>query len=569
LNPVDAYATDVVTKKIPAGKYHRLSCARHLADRKREGTPGFPFVFSMDQAERFLRFARMMKHYKGRQFAGKPFDPTPCQVFRLGSVFGWRHQATGHRRFTTAYIDQPRKQGKSFESAAVLVYASFFEGEPGAEGYCIATKEHQARIVFGDAKKLVQSAGLGSRLQVNAWNLSHEKSSSFCRPLGSDSDTTDGLNPQVVVVDEMHAMKTRALLDVMESATGARINPLFYEITTHGDDLVSPWGDQMTYAQQILDGTLEDDPSTLSFFAFIAHADIGDDPFDRDTWIKANPHWGISVNPEDFEKLAAKARKMPSAAAEFKQKRLNMLPEASSPWLSMEGWRAGQRSTPTALAEELIGRRCWVGLDLASKLDLAALVAVFPPEESGGEWNLLRWVWTPAETLKDRAHRDRAPYEVWAQQGHLIALPGTSIDHAPIRAALVSLRERYEVVKVGCDPWHLHQLHRDLVSIDGFEQTDVLEVPQTYSGLSAASLELESEVLAGRVNAGGCPVMTWTFANAVVQRDGKDNIQPIKKRSRGRIDPVVATCSAIALWKKEPAKETSVYLTRGIRVLGQ
>lgn len=535
---------------VPAGKYHRLSCARHLRDRAREGTAGFPYRFDWSQAERFLRFASLMKHYKGRQFAGKPFKATPCQVFRLGSVFGWRHVTTGHRRFTVAYNDLPRKHGKSFEGALILEYATFYEGEAGAEGYCIATKEKQARIVFGDMKRLIQSSGLAARLKVNAWNVNDPKTASKAEPLGSDSDTTDGLNPHVVVIDELHAMKTRDLVDVMESATGARVNPLFYFITTHGDELVSVWGDYLTYAQQILDGVLEDDPSTVSFFAFVAHADAGDDPFTEATWIKANPHYGVSVNPEDMQKQAAKAQRMPSAAAEFKQKRLNMMPEASASWLSMEGWREGQSEKPFT-PENFGGRSCWVGLDLASNIDLMAMVAVFP--ESDGGFKLLRWAWTPSDTLADRAHKDRAPYGVWAQQGHLSVQPGKSLSHEPVRDALAALGRVCKIEKIGYDRWHAHQLVRDLETQDGFRADQIIEVPQTYQGVSAAALRLESAVLEGKVDAGGCPLMRWTFANAVIQRDGKDNIQPIKKRSRGRIDPVVATVTALAVWLREPA----------------
>lgn len=552
-NPVDAYAQSVIRGDVPAGKYHRLACVRHMRDRKRENTPGFPYRFDWAQADRFLRFARKMKHYKGRQFAGIAFEPTPVQVFRLGSVFGWRHSVTGLRRFTTSYNDLPRKHGKSFEGALVLVYCTFFEGEAGAEGYCIATKEKQARLVFADAKALVKSAGLTSRIQVNAWNMNSTTTLSKCEPLGSDSDTTDGLNPHVVVIDESHAMKTRGLIDVMESATGSRVNPLFFWITTHGKDMVSPWGDQLTYAMQILDGVLEDDPSTLSFFAFIAHADVGDDPFAEATWIKANPHWGVSVDPEDFAKQAAKAQKMPSAAAEFKQKKLNMLPEASSQWLDMEGWRRGQSATTqAAMIEALAGRSCWVGLDLASQIDLCAMVAVFPPTADDLKFRLLRWVWTPEETVAARAHRDRAPYGVWVEQGHLLTQAGTSISHKPIIEQLLWVREHFRLEKIAYDPWHAHQIVKDLIADHGFAETSVIQIPQTFAGLSEASLRVEAEVLAANVDAAGCPLMAWTFANAVAARDGKDNVQPSKKHSRGRIDPLVATCSAVALWLREP-----------------
>lgn len=548
-NPVDSYALSVVTGLVGAGKYHRLSCARHIADRQRESTPGFPFRFDWAQADRFLRFARKMRHFKGRQFVGKFFDPTPFQIFRLGSIFGWRDER-GLRRFTTAYNELPRKQGKTFEEAIVGIYVTFFEGEAGAEGYCIATKEKQAKIPFANAKKLVQTAGLGSRIKCNAVNLHREATESRFEPLGSDSDTTDGLNPHFVGVDELHAFKTRGLLDVMESATGSRLNPLFFIITTAGDDPISVCGDQHDYACKILDGILEDDPATLRFFACIAHADADDDWLDEAVWQKANPHWNVSVNPDDMRTLAAKAKNMPSAAAEFKQKRLNIWVNASATWLSMEGWQAGQSTVEfQAFVEALRGQSCWVGVDLASMIDLCAMVFVFPPTETRTKWSLLRWVWTPGDTLKDRAHRDRAPYEVWRDKGYLIAVDGVRINHSVIRDILLEQRQHFRIEQIGFDPWHADQVVDSLTDRkhgDAFAEEQVVLVPQTYAGISMAALDYEAAVLEGKVDANNCPLMRWTNSNAVVQRDGKDNIYPVKKRSRGRIDPVTATLNG---WK--------------------
>ena len=557
MNLVDAYAREVVDGRLPAGKYHRLACARHLNDRVRERTAGFPYVFHMEQADRVLRFARQMKHYKGRQFAGQPFEPTPCQVFRLGSMFGWRHAETGLRRFTTAYNEVPRKQGKSFEAAVIAVYVTFFEGEPGAEGYTIATKEKQARIVFDAAKKLVKGSGLSSRIKVNAANMHRESTEQKLEPLGSDSDTTDGLNPHFVGVDELHAFKSRGLLDVMESATGARVNPLIFEITTAGDDPVSVCGDQHDYACRILDGVLEDDPSTLAFFAFIAHADETDDPWSEETWKKANPHWGISVNPEDMRKLAAKAKQMPSAAAEFKQKRLNLWVNASNPCLSIEGWRRGQSSlTQDEWLTSLRGQKCYVGVDLASTLDLMALTALFPPTKDGDRWRLLQTIWTPEDTLRERAHRDRAPYEVWSAQGWLTTPKGKTLDPDIARQRILELRSIVTILQVGFDPWHADAPIKNLITVDGFAETQVIAVPQTYAGLSSAESRFQSEVLEGRVDANGCPVTAWAVSNTVDQQDGKGNIFFTKRKSRGRIDPVKSATTALALaLRAQPAQE--------------
>jgi phage terminase large subunit-like protein len=567
LNAIDTYARSVVDGTIPGGKYHRLACQRHLNDREVERTdPAYPFRFDVAHADRFVRFAEKLKHYKGKQWAGKPILLSPCQQFRLGCVFGWRKVSTGLRRFTTAYNELPRKQGKSLEAAIVALYVTFFEGEQGAEGYCIATKRDQAKIVFQDARKLVMSSGLRERIKVNRWNLHRAATESKLEPLGADADSTDGLNPSLIITDEFHAQKDRGLLDVMESATGARLEFLNFQITTAGDDPVSPCGDQHDYACKILDGILVDD-STDAFFAFIAHADPQDDWLDERTWAKANPHYGLSVNPEDMRKLALKAKHMPSAAAEFKQKRLNLWVNTDEPWLSMDGWRKGQTAGQW-VDDDLKHEPCYIGIDLASKIDLCALVALFPPGVGHPMWRILRWVWTPEETLIERARRDRAPYDVWVQQGHLLTTPGTRIDHAVIRDTIATLRPLYDIEAIGFDPWHADKLIDELVTEDGFSAEQVIAVPQTYAGMSSACKSFEAEVLGGEVDARGCPLMGWSLSNAVAQRDGKDNLFPVKKRSKGRIDPLMATIIARRLVIAAP-DTSSVYLTRGVRVLGQ
>jgi phage terminase large subunit-like protein len=550
MTPVDAYATQVVAGTVPAGKYHRLSCARHLRDRTREASVSFPYRFDWARAERFLRFAGQLKHYKG-EWAGQPIVLQPYQVFRLGSLFGWVQMTTGLRRFRTAYNELPRKQGKSLEAAVVALYATFFDGEPGAEGYTSATKRDQAKIVFADCKKLVQSSGLKTRIKVQVSNLHAEASASKLEPLGADHDSTDGLNPHLIIVDEFHAHKDRGLIDVLETATGARRQPITFQITTAGNDPVSPCGDQHDYACKILDGLQVDE----TFFAFIAHADAGDDWLDERTWAKANPNYGVSVQPDDMRALAVKAQAMPAAAATFRQKRLNEWVNADTPWLSMDGWRRGQTSWA---AESLEHQPCYIGIDLASKIDLCALVALFPPTEDRETWRLLKWAWTPAVGLVDRARRDRAPYGVWVEQGYLLTTPGERIDHGVIRRTIAEIRTRYDIEAIGFDPWHADKLIDELVTVDGYDEAQVVAVPQTYAGMSNACLHFEAEVLEGRVDAGGDPLMAWCVSNAVVQRDGKDNIYPVKKRSKGRIDPLMAAIVARRLASVAPPANAGV-----------
>lgn len=542
MNPIDTYAYRIRDKQLPAGRYHRLACLRHLKDLERQRSAEFPYRFVMEKAQEFFDFSALLKHYKG-EWAGQQIQLTDFQQFRLGCIFGWR-TLEGFRRFTTAYNELPRKQGKSFEAAIVAVYTTFFEGEPGAEGYCIATKEKQALdVVFKDVKQLIASSGLKSHLQVRVKNVFDTSTVSKLEALGSDSDTLDGLSPHCLVSDEWHAFKNRGLVDVMESATGARRNPLHYQITTAGDDPVSVCGDQHDYACKILDGLI-DDYAARSFFACIAHADPDDDWTSEETWKKANPHYGISVKPDDIKKLAQKAQAIPSAAAEFKQKRLNLWVNASNPCLSIDGWRKGQSDWNEADMEH---EPCFVGVDLASKIDLCALSFLFPPAPGRPNWRVIQRLWTPEETLRDRAHRDRAPYEVWVEQGWLTAVPGTSIDHDLVRQAILEMRDVFDILQIGFDPWHAERPIQDLIKNDGFAETQVLAVPQTFAGLSSACLRVQADILAGEIDARKCPVTAWGVSNVVDQRDGKDNMLFIKKKSRGRIDPVMSLTNAMAL----------------------
>jgi phage terminase large subunit-like protein len=549
LHAIDAYARSVVSGQVAAGRYHVLSCARHERDRATKVSSAFPYRFDIERAERFFRFAERLKHYKG-EWSGQRIHLQPYQRFRLGSIFGWIHVDTGLRRFRTAYNEIPRKNGKSLEAAIVALYVSFFDGEPGAEGYCLATKRDQAKIVFNDCKRLVlASAELRSRITVLVANLHRDSSASKLEPLGADRDSTDGLNPNLIINDEYHAQKDRGMLDVMETATGARQQPLNFQITTAGNDPFTPCGDQHDYACKILDRVLVDD----TFFAFIAHADIDDDWTDERTWRKANPNYGVSVKPDDLRALATKAIAMPAAAAAFKQKRLDIWVNTSAPWLSLEGWRRGQSVWSP---DDLSGEPCWIGIDMSSKIDLTAVVAAFPPNGTRTRWRLIPWVLTPADTVVVRAHRDRAPYPVWIERGFLRTNPGNQIDQDVVRDIVRAAADKYDVQQIGIDPWNAGNLMKQL-SDDGFA---VVDIPQTFQQMSQPSKAFEADVLDGQIDAGGNDLMTWSIANAVVQTDNKENIYPIKKKSRGRIDPVIAALLARKLATlEEPADPPPQY----------
>jgi phage terminase large subunit-like protein len=436
-------------------------------------------------------------------------------------------------------VQRGAAQERQVDSIAATwpLYLTFFDGEPGAEGYTVATKRDQAKIVFADAKKMVESSGLKSRIGVNAWRTCTGPTRPASSNRSAPTTTRRTASTRTCRDRRVPRHKDRGLIDVMETATGARRSRCIFGITTAGNDPVSPCGDQHDYACKILDGVLEDESTADVHRARGPRRRLAR----RATWAKANPNWGISVKPDDMRKLARKAPTCRAAAATFKQKRLNLWVNADTPWLSMEGWRKGQSKVAReAFRASLKGQRCFVGVDLSSKIDLTAVVLLFPPIEARPKWAVLVFAFTPEDTLDERAHRDRAPYRQWKDAGWLETTPGNRIDYDALRDTLRALRDEFDIEQVGFDPWNAGNLEAHLMA-DGF---DVLEVPQTVAHMSAPSKEFEADVLDGDVDSGSNPLMAWCISNVVVQRDNKDNIHPTKKKSRGRIDPVIGAIIA-------------------------
>lgn len=523
-----ALAADIVALIHSLGLKATMSVDRARLNGEDYG-PRYRILFSAgaDQVAHLARKQTDWRPARKRRSTGRTIvaaEPCGYQVVNCIEVEGGFYLA-GPDLITTH---------NSLEAAIVALYVAFFDFEPGAEGYCIATKREQAKIVFNDCKRLVQSSGLRSRIAVLTSNLHRDDTASKLEPLGADRDSTDGLNPNLIINDEFHAQKNRGMLDVMETATGARRQPLNFQITTAGSDPQTPCGDQHDYACKILDGVLTDD----TFFAFVAHADLDDDWTAETTWRKANPNYGVSVLRDDLRALVTKARHMPPAAAAFKQKRLNLWVNADAPWLSLEGWRRGQHLDWTP--ESMRGRRCWIGVDMSSKIDLTAVALVFEPSELAPQWRILIHCLTPEDTLVERAHRDRAPYPLWVERGILRTNPGKRIDQDVVIEIVHEASALYDVQQVGVDPWNAGNLVKDLLDA-GYQ---AVEIPQNLHQMSLPAKDFEADVLDGLIDAGGNPLMEWCVSNVVVQPDNKDNIYPVKKKSRGRIDPVIATLLA-------------------------
>ena len=519
--------------EIVAGKLVQLACKRHLTDLQVGGERGLRWHAAAAQF-RIGFYPRFLRHSKG-EWSRQPVELAPWQKFVIGSVFGWK-RADGTRRFRSVYEEIARKNGKSTKLAGVGIDMLVCDGEPGAEIYAAATKKDQARIIFDEAKRMVASSpALAAKLARFKSNLSVDGTASKFEPLSSDEKTLDGLNPHCVLIDELHKHKTRALLDVLDTALGARRQPLLWIITTAGDDSPeSVYAQENDYATKVLEGTIEDDAT----FAYIATIDRGDKWDDPAVWEKANPNLGISVKLDDLTRQARKAEKSPSARSAFLRLRLNVRTSSAERAIDMEVWAKNgrERFDPA----EMRGRRCWAGLDLSSKIDISAFVKLFEPLEPGGPMRIVPRFWMPLDTLEERAEKDRVPFRQWVDEGHIEVTPGNVVDHDEIERAVLGDNDDHEIVSVAYDPWNATQLAASLLG-KGVPMVEFIQGLRSYSEPTKDFLALLAD---SKLDHGGNPVLKWMASNLKTQRDKNENLMPHKLHSTGRIDGITALIMA-------------------------
>lgn len=546
------------------GKYERLAYERHERDLALANQPGgHPkgFWFDATAGERVIRFVEgYCRHFEG-EWAGRPLTLEEWQRFVLRAVFGWK-RADGTRRFRIAYEEVPRKNGKSTSIAAVADYLTFGDNEPGAQVYATATKEDQAKIVWNAGLKMVKSSpDLRRFATLRQKSIVCEQLGAFFKPLGSDSDTLDGLNPHGHICDELHAHKTRGMWDVMLTAMGARRQPLTFVITTAGvyDPEAIGWI-QHEHAIKVLDGTVEDD----EFFAVIFAADVNDDYADPATWAKANPNIGVSVKPDYLASMCQKAQQQPSFLNTFLRLHLNLWTQQAERWIPMEKWNACDvdctRAEIEAREQALVKAICYGGLDLSQKLDISALVLWFPETH-----DLVSRFYCPEATIMERSQKDRVPYDAWARDGWLTATPGSSIDYEFILADIRAMAARYALQQLAFDPWNANQMATTLIG--EFGEEFMVETRQGYQSLSEPSKEFERLIVEGQMRHGGHPVMRWMVSNVALRRDPNENIAPDKSKAAGRIDGVVASIMALGRAIVAPAASGGDWLV-GIAAYG-
>jgi len=548
-----AYAGRVVDGSEVAGKFERLFCQRFLRDLDRQGAEGFPYVFDEGAGARACTFIELLPHIKGEwarpvyvdgKFQHEPIRLEDWQIAIVIQLFGWKYgpsaprpSLVGKRRFRRLYEEVARKNAKSTLAAGILLYMLAADGEPGAHCYSAATTGEQAREVFDVARNMVLrlpefQARFG--VECGKHDITIAQTASSCKPLNAEGSTLDGLNIHCSIVDELHAHKTRAVYDVLDSATGARSQPLILMITTAGSDRSGICYEQRDYTIKVLERTI-DDESWLGVIFTLDEDDLWHDPA---VWRKANPNLGISVQLEDMEAAGRKALATPSSQANFLTKRLNIWVNSDSAWMDMLAW---QKCGDKTLTEERIAHlQCIAGLDLASKVDIAAKVKLWY-DPAADHYYLKGTYWLPERAIEQARN---SQYDGWRRGGHLQVTDGEVTDYDAIEDSIRGDVSNSLMQEFPFDPHQATQLVGHMLA----EGIPMVEYRQLIITMSEPMKTLEALVLAGKLTHDDNPVMNWMISNVVCHRDSKDNIYPRKERDENKIDGPIAAIMALGRW---------------------
>ena len=516
-------------------------------------------AFDERKAQRVVRFIEALRHTKG-EFHGQPFHLLPWQEKIIRDVFGTvRDDDLSMRQYTTAYIEIPKKNGKSELGAAIALNMLINDDEWKAEVYSCASDRQQAAIVFDVAVDMVrQSPALMKRVKIipSTRRMIYQPTGSIYQVLSSEVATKHGLNVSACIFDELHTQPTRALYDVMTQGSGdARKQPLWFLLTTAGTDRNSICWEVHQKALDIIEGRKIDPRFYPVLFGLPDDADWTSE----ENWYRANPSLDHTITIDKVRDAFRKAQETPADENQFRQLRLNQWVKQSVRWMPMDKWdECGGVVDPYALE----GRACYAGLDLSSTSDLTALVLAFPPTSEDEPYRVLPFFWLPEETLSLRVRRDHVPYDQWAKRGFIQTTEGNVVHYGFIERFICELGERYDIREIAHDRWNATMMVQTLED-DGFT---MVPFGQGFKDMSPPTKELMRLVLEHRLCHGGHPVLRWNMDNAFVRTDPAGNLKLDKEKSTEKVDGAVALVMALDRAMKNQGGD-SVYNHRGLIVL--
>lgn len=541
------YADDILDGTIASCWQVKAACERFKRDLDNP-----KFFFDYDEAERVCEKLQKFPHIKG-PLANKPMLLEPWQLFIHANVFGFKLKETGFRRFSKVFILCSRKNGKTALSAPVGNYMLSLDGEDGAEVYSLASKKDQARIVFDTSREQMKRSPVFLRktgTEVFRHHVEQDKTASVYKPLASDSNSMDGLGPHLVLFDEAHSYKDRNIYGVMETAVGARQQPLLWVISTAGFDDTGICYELQFDLEKVLKREYEDDTQ----FGLVYTIDKDDDFRDKSCWIKANPNLGVSLSEEYIQQQVDKAVRLPGNKNNILTKHFNVWCTASENLFDMLAYDECAR--PNLNRKDFETEPCYIGVDLASKIDLTGFVYIFKRDK---DFYMFGDSFLPEAAIESS---NNASYKGWVEQGHLISTTGEAINYGRLEEYFLNEANKFKPYDAMFDPWSASQFAQNMASA-GLEMT---EFKMNTGNVSEPLKYLDALIRERRLFHDGNPVMRWCFSNVVCKEDHNGNIYFRKAHAKFKIDLAVAATMAIAGWIQEQEKE-SVYESRGVIVL--
>lgn len=494
-------------------------------------------MYDANKADRAIKFISNLRHTKGK-FYGLKFDLLPWQEKILKDVYGTvRDDNPDIRQYTTAYIEVPKKQGKSELAAGIALNQLCNDGEWRAEVYGCAADRMQASIIYDVAVDMVkQSPALMKRIKLvpSVKRMVYLPTGSIYQVLSAEVATKHGLNVSACIFDELHTQPTRALYDVMTQGSGdARAQPLWVFLTTAGTDRNSICWEVHQKALDVIEGRKKDP----RFYPVIYGLKDDEDWRDEKNWYKANPSLGHTIDIEKVRDAYRRALETSADEMMFRQLRLNQWVKNTVRWMDMEKWDACRADIDD---EHLMGRPCYAGLDLSSTSDLTAFVLVFTPDDDMGAFIIRPYFWLPREQMALRVRRDHVPYDEWAGK-YIEITDGDVVDYVAVKQKIIELCEKYSVREVAVDRWNATMMVQELMD----EGVNVVRFGQGFRDMTAPTKEIMRLVLRKQIAHDGHPVLRWNFDNAVIRIDPAGNQKIDKEKSTEKVDGAVATVMAL------------------------
>jgi phage terminase large subunit-like protein len=549
-------------------------------------------MYSADKANRTIKFIELLKHTKS-PFFGVPFQLLPWQQSIVNDVYGTVNES-GIRQYRYAYLELPKKNGKSELCAGLALFHLFADGEKNGEVYGCASDREQATLVFDVAVDMIdQIPALRKRTKLNVSTkmITDKKSGTTYKVMSSEAYTKHGINLSACIFDELHSAPNRDLWDVMTKGAGdARIQPLWWVITTAGSDpdrVTIGWEVHERAESIIRAREAGDIANDIPTWYPVIYGYQGEDIYNESNWAKANPSLGYTFSVEKMREAAVEAKLSKADERIFRWLRLNQwVTTKLTNWLPVDLF---DNTVGDWTRNNLLGKDCYIGLDLSTTTDLSAICLVFPPQEGQADWRVIWDCWIPEDNMQERIRADHVPYDKWAAEGWVYPTAGNVVDYTRIEERILEATKLYNVIELDADVSFASMLLQRL------EQEHILcvDVPQTFASLTDPMNTIEillkgkqqdeqvyneapsqPAVVSRMLTHEDNPVARWCFGNTSIAKNGNAQIKFVKER-RGknldrskRIDLTAAWVIAMSRAKFH-GKSKSVYEKHGIRTLGQ